>query len=102
MTSGFTTRVSAVVRDLPSGTVASYGEVAAEAGAPGAARAVGRVLASSGAELPWWRVVTADGRLAPHKEREQAARLETEGVACRDGHVAAMRPGRPRARAGRR
>lgn len=102
MPSGFTSRVLAVVRDLPPGSVASYGEIAAEAGAPGAARAVGRVLASSDADLPWWRVVTAGGRLAPHKEREQAGRLEAEGVACRDGHVVALRATGPRARAGRR
>lgn len=89
--SDFADRVHAVVRGLPPGTVASYGEVAAEAGAPGAARAVGRVLASSDVDLPWWRVVTAGGRLAPHKEREQAAHLAGEGVACRDGHVVGMR-----------
>ena len=87
----FAERVHAVVRGLPPGTVASYGEVAEEAGAPGAARAVGRVLARSDGDLPWWRVVTAAGRLAPHKEQEQARRLAAEGVACRDGRVLGMR-----------
>lgn len=90
MASAFAERVHAVVRGLPPGTVASYGEVAAEAGAPRAARAVGRVLASAVVDLPWWRVVTADGRLAPHKERDQARRLAAEGVACRDGRVVRM------------
>ena len=64
----------------------SYGEVALEAGRPGAARAVGNVLARSEG-LPWWRVVTASGFLAAHKREEQARRLEAEGVSVVDGRV---------------
>ena len=64
----------------------SYGEVALEAGRPGAARAVGNVLAGSEG-LPWWRVVTASGHLAAHKREEQARRLEAEGVSVVDGRV---------------
>lgn len=86
---GFEDHVVEVVRGLPPGAVVTYGEVAAEAGRPGAARAVGRVLAASGGTLPWWRVVTATGRLVPGHEVEHAARLAAEGVACRDGHVVA-------------
>ena len=52
--------VSAVLRDLRRGEVVSYGEVARRAGYPGAARAVGNVLAR-GVGVPWWRVVRADG-----------------------------------------
>jgi alkylated DNA nucleotide flippase Atl1 len=85
--SPFTDRVLAVVAALPPGTVVTYGEVAAEAGRPGAARAVGRVLREHGSGLPWWRVVTASGRLVPGLEAEHAQRLEAEGVACRDGHL---------------
>jgi methylated-DNA-protein-cysteine methyltransferase-like protein len=59
--------------------VVTYGEVAAEAGYPGAARAVGNVLATSEG-LPWWRVVSASGRLVRGHEREQARRLGAEGV----------------------
>lgn len=78
----FADRVRAVITGLSTGEVVTYGEVAAEAGAPGAARAVGTVLSrSSGHDLPWWRVVNAQGRLAPGKEREQARRLRAEGVA---------------------
>lgn len=84
---GLTKRVLAVVGALPAGAVVTYGEVAAEAGRPGAARAVGRVLAGRGGEVPWWRVVTATGRLVPGVEGEQARRLAAEGIACRDGHV---------------
>jgi methylated-DNA-protein-cysteine methyltransferase-like protein len=64
----------------------SYGEVAAEAGYPGAARAVGNVLATVEG-LPWWRVVTANGRLIPHDPAEHARRLAAEGVRCRNGYV---------------
>jgi methylated-DNA-protein-cysteine methyltransferase related protein len=66
--------------------------VAAEAGYPGAARAVGAVLAASDG-LPWWRIVMATGQLAPGKEEHQAALLAGEGVAVRSGRV--VRPDRP-------
>jgi methylated-DNA-protein-cysteine methyltransferase related protein len=85
--SSFAARVHRVVAAIPAGDVLTYGEVAAEAGAPGAARAVGRVLADAGQRLPWWRVVTASGRLVPGLEEEHAARLRAEGVPCRDGRV---------------
>jgi methylated-DNA-protein-cysteine methyltransferase related protein len=85
--SPFADRVIAVVADLPPGTLATYGEVAEEAGRPGAARAVGRILREHGAGLPWWRVVTASGRLVPGLETEHARRLEAEGIVCRDGRV---------------
>ena len=83
----FADRVSAVVAATRPGELLSYGEVAAEAGRPGAARAVGAVLRRAGEELPWWRVVTASGRLVPGIEREHARRLRAEGVPCRDGHA---------------
>ncbi|MFU8840584.1 MAG: MGMT family protein [Nitriliruptoraceae bacterium] len=85
--SSFAVRVRRVVAAIPAGAVLTYGEVAAEAGAPGAARAVGRVLAEDAEPLPWWRVVTAGGRLVPGLEQEHAARLGAEGVTCRDGRV---------------
>lgn len=82
MTTEFAERVREVVRALPEGDVVTYGEVAALAGKPGAARGVGAVLAGSGERgLPWWRVVNAAGRLVPGHEREHAQRLRAEGVA---------------------
>ena len=75
-----------VLERLPPGVVATYGEVAAEAGHPGAARAVGNVLSRVDG-LPWWRVVTATGRLVPGAEAEQARRLRAEGMTVRDGRV---------------
>lgn len=76
----FAERVLDAVRRLPEGDVVTYGEVAAMAGKPGAARGAGAVLAASDGSLPWWRVVYASGRLAPGKEVEQARRLRREGV----------------------
>ena len=64
----------------------TYGEIAEEVGHPGAARAVGNVVADS-EDLPWWRVVTASGRLVPGHEREQSERLRAEGVAVRGKRV---------------
>ncbi len=75
----FVTAVSATVRAIGRGQVASYSQVAARAGYPGAARAVGNVLANT-LGLPWWRVVRADGQLAAHSRAEQARRLRREGV----------------------
>lgn len=82
----FEERVRAVIAALRPGEVVAYGEIAEEAGFPGAARAVGNVLARS-TGLPWWRVVAASGRLAPGHEDEQARRLRAEGVAVGDGRV---------------
>jgi methylated-DNA-protein-cysteine methyltransferase related protein len=79
-----------VVRALRAGDVATYGEVAAEAGFPGAARAVGNVLARVDG-LPWWRVVRADGGLVRSHEAEQARRLEREGVRVAEGRVRGAR-----------
>jgi len=78
----------AVLQSLGPGDVVTYGEVAAEAGFPGAARAVGRLLATSPEDLPWWRVVTTTGRLVPGHEVEHARRLRAEGIPVTDGTVA--------------
>lgn len=85
----FATAVAAVLDGLVEGDVMTYGEVAAEAGHPGAARAVGTFLKHNEGH-PWWRVVNATGRLAPGHEREQTRRLVAEGVTVSDGRV---RPG---------
>jgi methylated-DNA-protein-cysteine methyltransferase related protein len=77
---GFEDCVAAVLDSLRAGEVVTYGEVAAEAGFPGAARAVGTYLARSGGAHAWWRVVTATGRLVPGHEAEHRRRLAAEGV----------------------
>jgi alkylated DNA nucleotide flippase Atl1 len=84
---GFRDRVAAAVAAIPPGTVSTYGEVAVEAGfAVGASRAVGNVLQQVEG-LPWWRVVTASGRLVPGIEARHARLLEAEGVPVVDGRV---------------
>jgi methylated-DNA-protein-cysteine methyltransferase-like protein len=89
----FERRVREVLVRLRPGELVTYGEVAQEAGHPGAARAVGNILASSQG-LPWWRVVTTAGRLVPGHEREQAGLLRKEGVSVHGGRV--LRPGATR------
>jgi|SRR5688500_7193295 methylated-DNA-protein-cysteine methyltransferase-like protein len=84
----FEQAVTAVLARLPSGVVVTYGEVAAEAGYPRAARAVGNLLAGSDG-LPWWRVVRADGRLVPGEEARQATLLALEGITTTGGRVTA-------------
>ncbi len=84
---GFEAAADRVLRALQPGDLVTYGEVAAEAGFPGAARAVGRLLATSGGAYPWWRVVNAAGRLVPGHEAEHARRLTAEGVEVTDGRV---------------
>lgn len=86
--SRFEAAVAAVLVGLAPGEVVSYGDVAAEAGYPGAARAVGAFLAAHGGDYPWWRVVTATGRLVPGHERVHARRLRAEGVAVVGSRVA--------------
>ena len=80
----------AAVGRIGPGQVASYGDVASEAGFPGAARAVGAVLAHSDG-LPWWRVIYSDGRLVPGKEAVQGRLLRFEGIAVRSHRVVSAR-----------
>jgi methylated-DNA-protein-cysteine methyltransferase related protein len=82
----FEEAVAEVLAGLGEGDVVTYGEVAAEAGYPGAARAVGRFLATHDGQ-PWWRVVTGTGRLVPDHEEEHTRRLRAEGIRVRDGRV---------------
>ncbi len=86
--------IAAVIASLASGEVVSYGDVAHDAGRPGAARAVGALLASTDVELPWWRVVRADGRIVTGNPTRQAALLRAEGVVVRHGRVVAAPVGR--------
>lgn len=87
MALNFEDDIRRVLANIPRGTVLTYGEVAVESGHPGASRAVGNLLAHGDDALPWWRVVTAKGRLVPGSEREHAKRLSAEGVNVTSGHV---------------
>jgi alkylated DNA nucleotide flippase Atl1 len=69
------------VRSIPEGFVSTYGDVS-----PGAPRFAGTVLFhAEDPDLPWWRVVRADGSLA--KGDRQWALLRAEGVPFRDGRI---------------
>ncbi len=78
---GLFARVHAVVRKIPRGKVATYGDVAKAAGSPGAARQVVWAL-RQGTALPWHRVLGAKGwiRLGGEPGFEQQMRLRNEGV----------------------
>lgn len=86
MTQSNYTRIYAVVRRVPKGRVATYGQVAALAGLPGHARQVGYAMyaLSNDTAVPWQRVINAKGevsrRSTPGWEQEQRLRLEREGV----------------------
>lgn len=84
--------VLAVVARIPRGTLASYGQVAFEAGLPGRARWVGKVLSEAmDSENGWHRVLRNDGRLGLPKSSpahaEQRARLVAEGHRFREDAV---------------
>jgi methylated-DNA-protein-cysteine methyltransferase-like protein len=87
-------RIIDVIRTLREGEVVTYGDIAEDAGYPKLSRLVGRILATTAEELPWWRVVNSVGRLVPGHEREQAALLRAEGVRASDGRVRQARFGR--------
>jgi len=98
--SGFFRRVYRVVRRIPAGRVATYGQVAALAGTPRAARAVGWALraldAAKAARVPWHRVVNAAGAISPRlglSPEIQRQRLRAEGVRFLKGHVDLRRHG---------
>ena len=82
----FELAVHDVLLGVGSGDIMTYGEVALEAGYPGAARAVGSFLRNHSG-YPWWRVIAANGRLVPGLERDHAARLAAEGVPIENGRV---------------
>ena len=76
-----------VLMALREGEVTTYGDVAEVAGHPKQARLVGRILATTGVEVPWWRVVNASGRLVAGDPLLQAQLLRDEDVEVRDGRV---------------
>jgi methylated-DNA-protein-cysteine methyltransferase related protein len=84
--SGSYQQIYAVVRRIPEGRVATYGQVASLAGLKGHARQVGYALHALPDEtaVPWHRVVNASGgislRAMPGGELVQRALLEREGV----------------------
>lgn len=88
--SPFTREAKRVIRAIPRGRVATYGQIAALAGRERAARGVAWVLHSSSdaAGLPWHRVINGRGGISLGRGRgfeEQKKRLAAEGVAVSRG-----------------
>jgi O-6-methylguanine DNA methyltransferase len=83
----FTRSVLDAVDRIPPGKVMSYGDVAELVDRPGASRAVGAVMAKYGAEVPWHRVLHADGSCAAHSSDRQLALLREEDVPIRNGRI---------------
>jgi methylated-DNA-protein-cysteine methyltransferase-like protein len=83
--------VYAVVRRIPRGEVATYGQVAALLGRARSARAVGGAMARCPDDVPWHRVVNAQGGISRRRRDigmlTQRIRLEQEGVRLRRGRV---------------
>jgi O-6-methylguanine DNA methyltransferase len=83
-------RVLSIVRRIPPGRVATYGDVAALAGRPRAARAVGNVMRGCArADVPCHRVIAANGRLGGYGGNEMLKRslLAAEGVTVAGSRV---------------
>jgi methylated-DNA-[protein]-cysteine S-methyltransferase len=89
-TSDFAARVRNAVRRIPSGRVATYGDVAAAAGRPRAHRAVGNIMRETqDASVPCHRVIAAGGKLGGYGRDLFAKRalLLAEGVIVANGRV---------------
>lgn len=86
-------KVWRAIQAIPRGETASYGQIALRAGYPGRARWVASLLSRQQGppQLPWHRVVRADGRIAFERDSadylEQTQRLRAEGVTVTDGKV---------------
>ena len=84
MKSDFTKRVRDIVRNIPKGKTMTYGEVAYAAGRPGAARAVGTIMAKNDDKsVPCHRVIRSDGKIGGYNQINGPSKrdlLISEGV----------------------
>jgi methylated-DNA-protein-cysteine methyltransferase-like protein len=86
-------KILSVIRAIPKGNVASYGQIATIAGIPRGHRLVTRALreANSDDDLPWYRVIRGDGRCGMPEDSKgyimQFELLKSEGVIARKGKV---------------
>ncbi len=89
----FSQQVIDLIKIIPLGTVATYGQIAREAGFPRGARQVVRLLHSSShtKNLPWHRVIDRRGMISLPRGggfEEQYSLLTSEGIIVeQDGHV---------------
>ena len=90
-------RIWQVISLIPTGKVATYGDVARQAGMPGAARRVGHALRllPDSTSIPWHRVINAQGRISLKEgsasHYTQSERLEAEGVLFRANRTLDLR-----------
>lgn len=84
-------RIYAVVKRIPEGRVATYGQIAELAGLPRQARLVGYALHGCPKSLPWHRVINAQGKISLPADSTaamtQRRRLQEEGVTLLGGKV---------------
>ncbi len=80
----FAERVRDIVAQIPKGETRTYSEVAAKAGSPGAARAVGNIMSKNrDPKVPCHRVIRADGQVGGYAfggPKRKLARLKKEGA----------------------
>ncbi|WP_423823987.1 MGMT family protein [Salinisphaera sp. SPP-AMP-43] len=84
-------RIFAIVRRIPAGRVATYGQIARLVGRPKAARQIGYAMHRCPSGLPWHRVINAQGRISLPADSTsslaQRRRLEDEGVVFIGGRI---------------
>jgi len=90
----FRAAVLKLVKKIPRGRVATYGQLATLLGRPRSARAVGQALRRADG-VPWHRVVNAQGAISRRSRMSgmmtQRIRLEQEGIVFRRGRVVLVR-----------
>lgn len=80
-------RVLSLVESIPIGRVLSYGRIAEHLSEGYGPRYVGRIMAVHGHGVPWWRVVRADGAMAPVLMGEAQVHWQEEQTPVRNGRV---------------
>lgn len=84
------TEIHRLMASVPVDKVTTYGDLAAMAGSPRAARVVGGIAHRGPDGLPWHRLVNAEGRLAvgfPGGQEVQRQLLENDGISCTNYYV---------------
>jgi methylated-DNA-protein-cysteine methyltransferase-like protein len=93
MATEFSTQVIQLIRSIPEGKVATYGQIAQLAGKPQGSRGVAWLLNSSSNahKLPWYRVLNSKGRISfppgSASYKKQKGLLQAEGVVFVDGQI---------------
>jgi methylated-DNA-protein-cysteine methyltransferase related protein len=88
-------KIYALVRKIPRGKVSTYGDIAAFAGAPRAAREVGWALSALpfDTDVPWWRVINAQGAISARSNDDKGA-FEHQAAPLRKEKIDVSKEGR--------